>query len=265
MQQSKIELAEGDFFDGVLLETYYQNGTSRPRVRPLEVFGKNISVEFPRKLREDYPIGTRFRATVKVCQKHNSNGFPYGNPYLRAETYSIEREVDFSPFRQIYAVKEGDRRYSYIDLEDSSQNNIYDEFQDEDGVQSYDDLPSSKDGILHELREKAYAQSIDELPTFASESQIRKRNGAIKRYALERSAGICEGCSEPAPFINKNGQPYLEVHHLTPVSDGGADHPRNVAAVCPNCHSRAEKSEDSEQFNESIRETILIKENQYPA
>ena len=41
-------------------------------------------MEFPRKLRELFPIGTQYRATVKVCQKSDKNGSPYGKPYLYA-------------------------------------------------------------------------------------------------------------------------------------------------------------------------------------
>ena len=34
-------------------------------------------------MKELYPIGTRYMATVKVCQKHSADGKPYGKPYLR--------------------------------------------------------------------------------------------------------------------------------------------------------------------------------------
>ena len=62
----------GDYFSGVLLETFKEDRISRPRVRPLDVYPDNIRVEFPRQLREDNPLGTRFRAVVKVSQKTNN-------------------------------------------------------------------------------------------------------------------------------------------------------------------------------------------------
>jgi 5-methylcytosine-specific restriction protein A len=58
--------------------------------------------------------------------------------------------------------------------------------------------------------------------------------------------------------------PYLEVHHLTPVSQGGADHPMKVTAVCPNCLRCTEKSEDVDAFNEAIRKYVLEIESQTP-
>ncbi|MCD9544043.1 hypothetical protein GLP24_04155 [Photobacterium carnosum] len=40
-----------------------------------------------------------------------------------------------------------------------------------------------------------------------------------------------------APFTKKsNGEPYLEVHHIKPLSQGGEDSLENVKAICPNCH-----------------------------
>jgi hypothetical protein len=58
----------GDIYEGVLLETCRDENRSitRPRVRPLEYFPKWMRVEFPRDLREKYPIGTRFRADVRL-------------------------------------------------------------------------------------------------------------------------------------------------------------------------------------------------------
>ena len=66
----------GDGFEGVLLETIKVESSTKPCVRPLEYFERDIRVEFPRHLREDNPIGTRFRADVKVFQK-TKDGQPF--------------------------------------------------------------------------------------------------------------------------------------------------------------------------------------------
>ena len=47
---------------------------------------------------------------------------------------------------------------------------------------------------------------------------------------------------------------------MIPISKGGPDHPENVAAICPNCHRRTEKSKDSEEFNDKIIKKVLKKE-----
>jgi len=50
--------------------------------------------------------------------------------------------------------------------------------------------------------------------------------------------GTCELCDQPAPFTKKNGDPYLEVHHVKQLADGGEDTINNAVALCPNCHRK---------------------------
>jgi len=64
-----------------------------------------------------------------------------------------------------------------------------------------------------------------------------QRDPDVVAEALFRANGICERCKNPAPFIRKsNGEKYLEVHHIVPLSDDGLDKVDNVLALCPNCH-----------------------------
>ena len=66
------------------------------------------------------------------------------------------------------------------------------------------------------------------------------RNAAVVAEVLERAEGICETCKKPAPFRRvSNGSPYLEVHHVHKLADGGSDTVENAIAVCPNCHRQA--------------------------
>ena len=77
------------------------------------------------------------------------------------------------------------------------------------------------------------------------------RNADIVAQSRNRAHGICQLCEQPAPFIDKNGEPYLEVHHIVWLSRGGSDTLDNTAALCPNCHSRMhhlDKPEDVEKL-----------------
>jgi len=62
------------------------------------------------------------------------------------------------------------------------------------------------------------------------------RNPNVTTLALLRASGTCEYCNEPAPFLRTDGSPYLEAHHLIPLSKKGNDDIDNVSAICPNCH-----------------------------
>lgn len=67
-----------------------------------------------------------------------------------------------------------------------------------------------------------------------------KRNSDVIAVVLERAKGICEVCGNEAPFIRKSdGTPYLEIHHVTPLSENGEDTVENAIAVCPNCHRKS--------------------------
>ena len=86
-----VDYKVGDYFTGVLLETFKEARISRPRVRPVEIFAEDIRVEFPRSIREDNPLGTKFRALVKVAQKTNKKtGKTIGDPYLVATDRTID-------------------------------------------------------------------------------------------------------------------------------------------------------------------------------
>ncbi|MFW6145587.1 MAG: HNH endonuclease [bacterium] len=66
------------------------------------------------------------------------------------------------------------------------------------------------------------------------------RNPDVIAEVMERSEGICEMCKRQAPFKRrKDGTPYLEVHHLVLLADGGEDTVQNGVAICPNCHREA--------------------------
>ncbi|RZT05351.1 5-methylcytosine-specific restriction enzyme A [Duganella sp. CF402] len=82
------------------------------------------------------------------------------------------------------------------------------------------------------------------------------RSKAVRDYVLMRAAGHCESCDQPAPFIRKNGTPYLEPHHTTRVSDGGPDHPRFVGAVCPACHRELHFGVGGEAKNAALQERL---------
>lgn len=64
-----------------------------------------------------------------------------------------------------------------------------------------------------------------------------RRNPDVIVEVLLRADGICERCKQQAPFSrSRDGTPYLEVHHIKRLADGGDDSVENAQALCPNCH-----------------------------
>jgi len=82
------------------------------------------------------------------------------------------------------------------------------------------------------------------------------RDLAVIEWILEQADGVCENCNNDAPFIKKNGDCYLEVHHLRNLADGGSDTVQNTVAICPNCHREFHSGEDSEILLNAIYKKI---------
>ncbi len=108
---------------------------------------------------------------------------------------------------------------------------------------------SDVDKAFEKKVKRASSLSLDELKHRASKSQSKpgsrvattttyQRDANVVNYTLKRADGVCELCEQPAPFKKKNGSPYLEVHHVIQLSDGGNDTIENAVALCPNCHRK---------------------------
>lgn len=86
------------------------------------------------------------------------------------------------------------------------------------------------------------------------------RDPYISELSKRLANGICQLCQNPAPFKNKEGEPFLESHHIEWLSDGGEDTIENTVALCPNCHRKMhiqKKKDDVEKLK-------LIKSNSKP-
>ncbi|MGK5530644.1 HNH endonuclease signature motif containing protein [Streptomyces sp. URMC 129] len=81
------------------------------------------------------------------------------------------------------------------------------------------------------------------------------RSGPARRAVLRRSKGRCEnpGCTGQPDDVTDRGAPLLEVDHVEDLARGGADHPRQMVALCPNCH--AMKTRGSRRT--TLRATLL--------
>ena len=89
------------------------------------------------------------------------------------------------------------------------------------------------------------------------------RDQEVAEYAIRRAGGQCDLCQLPAPFVKKDGTPYLESHHVEWLSRGGEDTIENVVAICPNCHRKIhvlnEKSDNTKLKNRLLAYAKLMK------
>ena len=97
-----------------------------------------------------------------------------------------------------------------------------------------------------ELYEKAKQRSSTKPSERVTTTSTYVRDVYVAEASKRRAKGICQLCEKPAPFNDKNGNPYLECHHIIWLSEGGADELRNTVALCPNCHKKMHIVNDDE-------------------
>jgi 5-methylcytosine-specific restriction protein A len=116
---------------------------------------------------------------------------------------------------------------------------------------------------FYDLRQSAFAAvAPTETNNWRMAKQIRRqRSSEIREYVLRRADGICELTGEKAPFSKPNGEPYLEVHHIKKLSDGGLDHPVNCAAITPNVHRQIHFALEGTELDDRLAKLIRSKES----
>jgi len=117
-----------------------------------------------------------------------------------------------------------------------------------------------KEMSFSEIRDLAYERAEESPKKKQIKTNYVKRDKLIREYALRRANGYCEYCGSEAPFKTKDLRPYLEVHHIYKLSDGGPDDPRWVIALCPNCHRKAHYGKEADRMKEEMAKIVLEKE-----
>ena len=97
--------------------------------------------------------------------------------------------------------------------------------------------------------------------TLASITQFQ-RDATVKAWVLRQANGVCESCLGVAPFKTADGTPFLEVHHVRQLADGGSDTTTNAVGLCPNCHREMHYGENSRDLAEKLYTQVsrLIRE-----
>lgn len=112
------------------------------------------------------------------------------------------------------------------------------EYQTEQQIRQEFELEIEKATKLTSAKRLALLEKADTLPQVKEVTgKVFIRNALVVAEVRSRARGKCERCKKDAPFLrSKDSKPYLEVHHIKPLADGGEDTVANALALCPNCH-----------------------------
>lgn len=87
------------------------------------------------------------------------------------------------------------------------------------------------------------------------------RSLSVIRETLRRADSVCELCGQPAPFYDINGKPFLEIHHIIPLAEGGPDSLSNTVALCPNCHRAVHYAEEAPALRKTLLQLRVFQQN----
>lgn len=206
-------------------------GGSRSRYRvvpiPEEGFPPNVRVQCSNKMRESHPVGTMFRLHLSVRDTGKS-------PTLYAhhdDPYEIVEPEEIALAAKL-------KKYSHATRDEAKlvkrvgwllANPVF--------------LKKPPKGIEFPQKRKGTAA-------------IRQRSPLVAAWVRNQADGKCEACGKKAPFKDAYGFPFLEVHHVLPLSCSGPDTVDNAVAICPNCHRAFHYARNSNSRTEKLYSTV---------
>lgn len=125
-----------------------------------------------------------------------------------------------------------------------------------------DFAPTADEATLEQRAAKLERQPLKDEPKGIERPEQTQSSGKsyvrdpeVRAWVRQQAEGKCEGCGEPAPF-EKDGRPFLEVHHVKHLAQEGSDRTSNAVALCPNCHRRCHHSSDRGEFTSSLYKKV---------
>jgi len=118
--------------------------------------------------------------------------------------------------------------------------------------------PTENEHLLNKKVSRLIKKNLSEPKGYEVPETVKRvqkfyaRDPLVKAWILQQSKGVCECCGEGAPFYLNDGTPYLEVHHVIPLSSSGPDTVSNCVAICPNCHRALHYSKNAKVLMERL-------------
>ncbi len=193
------------------------------------------------KIRLDDPLFIKLRSNlyqndllIFLGDSNSQNLFAVGIPhsYYKANYaisnttfYNLDNKVETtvkSALRKLEANYEKSDIISDIDLIDDS---IYQQ-------QLMDSTPS----------ETIY-EPVPKPDKITSSTEVVRRSASIGKEAVKDAGYLCRLDNSHTTFITKAEVPYIEAHHLIPISkqddfENSLDVKANIVPLCPNCHAK---------------------------
>lgn len=190
-------------------------------------------------------VGIRFGNFISVDPAKTSTGFNGGNKKcipIWNECINADRtpKESFIKLFMNFIEKYGNKKSIYKPFLISyskyrSQKNV--DIDDEDGIITTNDIFDESEIIEPSYVTEKKPKIIEEI------NQKYKRNSTKAKRAIIYAKYRCSIDNNHCSFIAKNGKPYMEAHHLIPISaqdefENSLDVDANIVSLCPICHRK---------------------------
>lgn len=225
-------------------------------------FGKGIVIGYERDL-----IKIKFGKVIKSFDKQDC--FDRGllqiiptdiniyNDDANEETPASEQRPD----TQSPSAPKPENHVPYLDSETIAVNEEMDE-------QLIHALAIDKDEKEADIPENHYTRIAKPRPEaiVINGRKVYPRKASVAAEAIALSGYKCEICADHPTFVRRNnGKPYMEPHHLVPMSyqdhfDNSLDRKENIVSLCSNCHNEIHYGKDAAKLVEtlySVRKDLL--------
>lgn len=127
-------------------------------------------------------------------------------------------------------------------------------------------VPPTSDPVVLEKRASTLQPSKSHTAGIGSQQPTRVnrmvsdfvRSPQVIADVREAASGHCELCAQLAPFVRDDGTPFLEVHHVVTLADGGRDTVDNAVALCPNCHRLLHYAAEADRRSAADRLRVTV-------
>lgn len=181
-------------------------------------------------------LATTLEEAKKLVDEARENGIMLGDSWVNGYNDIKRIDLNRNELKDTFRRSFNRNEYEYIYIEYYEMKKTY-----------FRELP------INQLRNALDEKNVSKR-TFQVNAHVRKQY--IKEFAKKVANGTCQLCEKDAPFVDKYGNPFLEVHHIHYLSEGGKDDIENVVALCPNCHRRIHYLQIPEE-EEKLRQKAL--------
>ncbi|WP_313107940.1 HNH endonuclease signature motif containing protein [Atlantibacter sp.] len=253
---SEMSVVLEDGYFGLLLHSWGPNIRNRDYNKALEMIINRLGI-FGVKRLEIFLASSGVRKNLKSMEdrriKNNSDGFFYIDENSAAENrLSINKQQKFFSATGIKQVASGNgTKRILIHVKKLSTQQLWEQVLLKNRppeIFEHDESMCVKKSIYNLTKPKG---NISPVKTIKSVNTF-ERDKAVVDWVIKCSAGKCERCNCTAPFISIDGYPFLEVHHVIQLAEGGPDIVENCVALCPNCHREIHFGADRENIKKAL-------------